>query len=480
MSIKLKKVDAILIVAMIVIAGIVLFQIGILPQKEKVKIPDIQFTQDVEKRTLTVKSFSEAILWSDIEITGTCDKSDLGDYVTKGDKIQACSGNIVITHKPTGSELGSWTFPPAPELPYSILLSNEKDVSPKDEGVHFKTIINTREWWYFTVVFSNDCELPGWVATIGFCHLAWGDLKLTLKPDLIVVTLQSPNGEKYGGMINKKRGGLLGVIGSLTLDAKTPGVDIKYGKSWAKGESPQWHVHAEDEDIDEENEIVIDLDYFAPSNPLWIHSSRLIDKGNGKIANYIFTGCKVEGTVKLNNLEFKVKGTGHHEHSWSPGFLQLSIKGWDWCYMVLDNGWSIFYSNYYLTRQILSPVTSRINPLAVIVITNDKGTKMTKLENVDITFEKFDKLFLLLKIPIDLSINAKPKILSQPLLKTYNIRLNLDIKAKNTYEKMWKFPTYVGMKVGLNSINGKITWSDDGEQEVDLKGTGLVWFMRSF
>lgn len=480
MSIKLKKVDAILIVAMIVIAGIVLFQIGILPQKEKVKIPDIQFTQDVEKRTLTVKSFSEAILWSDIEITGTCDKSDLGDYVTKGDKLQACSGNIVVIHKPTDSEIGSWTFPPAPELPYSILLSNEKDVSPQDEGVHFKSIINTREWWYFTVVFSNDCELPGWVATIGFCHLAWGDLKLTLKPDLIVVTLQSPTGEKYGGMVNKKRGGILGLIGSLTLDAKTPGVDLKYGKSWAKGESPQWHVHAEDEDIDEENEIIIDLDYFSPSNPLWIHSSRLIDKGKGKIADYIFTGCEVYGTVKINNLEFKVKGTGHHEHSWSPGFLQLSIKGWDWCYMVLDNGWSIFYSNYYLTRQIFTPATSKINPLAAIVITNDKGTRMTKLENVDITFEKFDKLFLLLKIPTDISINAKPKVLSQPLLKTYNIRLDLDLKAKNTYEKMWKFPTYVGMKVGLNSITGKITWSDDGGQEVELKGTASVWFMRSF
>ena len=244
MNIKLKKVDAIIIVAMIIIAGIVLFQIGILPQKEKVQIPVIQFTQDVEKRTLTVKSFSEAILWSDIEIIGTCDKSDLGDYVTKGDNIKYCSGNIVMTHKPTGSEIGSWTFPPAPELPYSILLPNEKDVSPQDEGVHFKSIINTREWWYFTVVFSNDCELPGWVATIGFCHLAWGDLKLTLKPDLIVVTLQSPNGEKYGGMLNKKRGGILGLIGSLTLDAKTPGVDIKYGKSWAKGGSPQWHVHA--------------------------------------------------------------------------------------------------------------------------------------------------------------------------------------------------------------------------------------------
>jgi len=480
MKIKLKKVDAILIVAMIIIAGIVFFQIGILPEEEKSRIPVIEITQDVEKRTLTVKSFSQTILWSDIEITGTCDKSNLGEYVTKSDIIKDCSGTVIMTHIPTGEELGNWVFPQAPELPYSILLPNERDVSPQDEGVHFKSIINTREWWYFTVVFSSDCDLPGWIATIGFCHLAWGDLKLTLKPDLIVVTLEGPNGEKYGGMLNKKRGGLLGLLGLLTLDAKTPGVDLKYGESWAKGGAPKWHVHAEDEDIDEENQIIIDLDYFAKANPLWIHSNRLIDKGRGKIANYIFSGCEVEGTVKLNNLEFKVKGTGHHEHSWSPGFLQLSIKGWDWCYLVLNNGWTIYYSNYYLTRQIVAPKTTRINPLATVIITTNKGTKITKLENVDLTIEQYDKLFLLLKIPIDLGINARPKVLSQPLLKSYNIRLDLDIKAKTTYEKIWKLPTYVGMKIGLNSVIGKITWSEDGDQEVDLKGTGSVWFMRSF
>lgn len=480
MNIKLKKVDAIIMVAMIMIASTVLIQIGALPGKENVHVPVIEFAQSIEKRTLTVKSFSETLLWSDFEIKGKCDVSELEEYVTKEDKIKYCSGKIEIIHKPTGKEICNWTFPQAPELPYSILLANEKDVSPEDEGAHFKSIINTREWWYFTVVFSNDCELPGWVATIGFCHLAWGDLKLTLKPDLIVVSLQSPNGEKYGGMINKKRGGLLGLIGLLTLDAKTPGVDLKYGKSWAKGRYPQWHVHAEDEDIDEQNEIIIDLDFFAPSSALWLHSSRLIDKGEGKIANYILTGCKVEGTVKINNLEFKVKGSGHHEHSWSPAFLQLAIKGWDLCYFVLDNGWTIYYSNYYLTRQILSLKTTIINPLATVIITTDEGKKITKFENVDVTVENFDKLFLFLKIPVDLSVNAKPKVFSQPLLRSYNIKLEFDISSKNTYEKIWKFPTYVGMKIGINSLTGSITWSDGDEQKVDLKGTGSVWFMRSF
>ena len=127
MNIKLKKVDAILIVAMIIISGIVLYQIVILPEKEKVQIPEIQFIQDIEKRTLTVKSFSQTLLWSDLEIKGECDKSDLGEYVTKEDKIKDCSGNIEIIHGPTGAEIGIWTFPPAPELPYSILLANEKE-----------------------------------------------------------------------------------------------------------------------------------------------------------------------------------------------------------------------------------------------------------------------------------------------------------------------------------------------------------------
>ena len=35
-----------------------------------------------------------------------------------------------------------------------------------------------------------------------------------------------------------------------------------------------------------------------------------------------------------------------------PGLLKPIIKGWDWCHMTLDNGWNIYYSNYYLTSQI--------------------------------------------------------------------------------------------------------------------------------
>ena len=61
----------------------------------------------------------------------------------------------------------------------------------------------------------------------------------------------------------------------------------------------------------------------------------------------------------------------------------------------------------------------------------------------------------------------------------YNIQLALDIDAENMYEKVWKFPTYGGRNVGRRKGNGKISWSDDGNQEVELNGIASTWSMRA-
>ena len=84
-------------------------------------------------------------------------------------------------------------------------------------------------------------------------------------------------------------------------------------------------------------------------------------------------------------------------------------------------------------------------------------------------------------MPSNIRIFGRPNSISQILLKTYNIYLDLEIDAENTFDKIWKFPTYVGMKVGMQSCKGKIKWSDDeGSHEVDLHGTGSIWNMRKF
>ncbi len=483
MKYKMKKIDAAIIIIMIAIAGFVLYKVEYIPSQEESDIPDIEFIKDEARRTLTIYHSSGRVLWEDLEIDGVCDKSELGRYITEGDQLTDCSGIIYIKYKSTNKLLFTFKFPPIAKLPISPISGNLRDISPEDEGAHFNTILNTREWWYFTVIFDKNSELAGWVATIGFCHLAWGDLSGTLRPDLLVVTLHSPDGKEYGGMINMKRGGLLGfgVIGSKTFEATSPGLDLKFKDSWAKGESPTWHVHAEDDNIDTDNTIIMDFDFFAPSPGYWTHSSRLIDMGEGSFANYIFIGCDVTGTVKLNNEEYSIKGIGHHEHCWSSGFLNIVIKGWDWSHMKLDNGWNIYYGKYYVTKQRIDSKTTKINAFSTLIVTTDQGEKLTILRDLDITTKESDSLFLLLKMPSKIRIYGRPHSILQPLLKTYNIYLDLEIDAENTYDKTWKFPTYVGMKVGLNTCKGKIKWSDDeGSHEIDLIGSGSIWNMRKF
>jgi len=195
----------------------------------------------------------------------------------------------------------------------------------------------------------------------------------------------------------------------------------------------------------------------------------------------MFTGCNVTGTVQIDGKEYKVKGTGHHEHSWSPNIVTRgSINGWDWSHTTLDNGWNIYYVNYYPTPQFVSSLTSKINAFGSLIITTDKGNTITLLNNINPEITKSeDELFPFVKMPTELNINAKAGV-AQPLLSTYNIELDIDITAKNTYEKVWKFPTYVGMNVGMNVVSGTISWSDDdGNHEIELNGIGTIWSMRA-
>ena len=149
MNPRMKKIDTVIIIIMIIIAGFVLYRVGLMPKTEESNIPDIQFIKDDANKTLTVKSVSsQKVLWNDdIEIEGECDKSNLGKYVSIGDQITDCIGVIYIRHKPTDTLLYTFKFASIPKLPSSILLSNMRDVSPEDEGVHFNTIANIREWW---------------------------------------------------------------------------------------------------------------------------------------------------------------------------------------------------------------------------------------------------------------------------------------------------------------------------------------------
>ena len=84
------------------------------------------------------------------------------------------------------------------------------------------------------------------------------------------------------------------------------------------------------------------------------------------------------------------------------------------------------------------------------------------------------------QMPSKISVDAKPSIF-QPLIKPCDMDLELEIEIDNAYSRVWKLPTYIGMKVGRSVVSGKLSWTDDdGEkQEVELAGIGSIWSMRS-
>ena len=427
MNLRVRKIDAIIVAALIIVAGLFLYKAG--------------YFDDT--------------------------------YVPPDDSSPPDSGNETPPE-------------PEPSPPTSFIPSFRRDVSPEDEGVHYDKIRIAREWWYFGAVFNDEeSELKDWSVSISFNHMARGDLIGTLKPDLLVVALHNNDGKTYGGMINKKR--YLGILNSGTLIASSPGVSVEFEDSWAEGEYPDWHVHAEDKDIDEAHEIIIDLDYHAESLPIWTIGSRAFDQSKSSIANYLFTGVEVSGTVKIDGAEYKVKGVGHHEHSWTPNAITKgSINGWDWFHMTLDNGLNVYISNYYPTPQAITSKMPKVNPFGTLLITTDSGETITELKNLDMTITRTDdQIFPFVKMPADFSISARPSInpiyaVSQALLYGTNTEFDVEIGVKSSFNKVWKFPTYLGMKVGSCDIEGTLSWSDDeGDHQMPINGIGVSWSMRA-
>jgi predicted secreted hydrolase len=390
--------------------------------------------------------------------------------------------------EPTPPDEENETTPPVklPTPPTSFIPAYRRDVSPEDEGVHFNELRISREWWYFNAVFNDSTSaLKDWSIAVSFNHMARGDLLGTNKPDLLVVSVLGNNSETYGGMINKKH--YLGILNEGILIASSPGVKVEFENSWAEGAYPRWHVHAEDQDIDSAHEIIIDLDYTASSLPIWVLGSRAFDKSESEIANYVLLGCDVTGTVTIDGITYSVKGTGSHEHSWTPNAItRLSINGWDWFTLTLDNGWTIYAANYLPTPQVISGTLSKLDPFGTLLITTDRGETFTELKDVNLKItQKDEKVFPLVKLPSAYSVEADPSLnplylISQSLLYGTHTSLTADLDVIHACNKIWKFPTYLGMKIGYCTIDGTVSWSDDdGDHEVPIHGLGVSWSMRA-
>jgi hypothetical protein len=387
---------------------------------------------------------------------------------------------------PSVPPVDSNTSVPTQLPPTSLVPSVRRDVSGDDEGGHFDSLRVTREWWYFTVVFNDSSSsLKDWAAAVGFAHLAPGDLLGTAKPDLLAISLLDPTGEAYGGLVNKPH--YLGIVRDGTLVASTPGVKLTYESSWVEGTSPIWHVHAEDPLIDSDHTVVFDLDYQARALPVWTQGSKAFDLENSTIASYVFLDCMVSGTVEIDGVPYTVHGVGTFEHSWSPhAVTRAEINGWDWLSLSLDNGWMMYVSNYLPVPQALTERVSKLDPFGTVLITTDHGDTVTELKSADLKVTVQDeKVFPLVKMPSSFSLDASPSLnpsflVSQSLLLGSHLSLTADGDIVRSVNKIWQFPTFVGMKIGYVHISGMVSWIDsDGSHSVPFSANGVSWSMRA-
>ncbi len=374
----------------------------------------------------------------------------------------------------------------SPAPPTSLIPAYRRDVSPEDEGVHFNDLCTSREWWYFNAVFTDTTsQLKDWAVAVSFNHMARGDLFGTNKPDLLIVSILGNNSETYGGMVNKEHH--LGILQQGTLIAETPGVKVAFEDCWAEGSYPRWHVHVENPDVDSAHEIVIDLDFSAQSLPVWALGSHVIEKSDSEVANYVLLGCTVSGTVTIDGESYIVKGTGSHEHSWTPNAIRkLFIGGWDMFTLTMENGWNLYVANYLPSPQAISGAISALDPFGTLLISSDKGKTITELKDVNLKITQRDeKVFPLVRLPSGFSLQADPSInplyvVSQSLLYGTKTSLKGDLSITHATNHIWKFPTYIGMKIGYCVYDGSLSWTDDeGDHEVPIHGIGVSWNMRA-
>jgi predicted secreted hydrolase len=383
---------------------------------------------------------------------------------------------------PTNPEHNATVPMVLPTPPASLIPSYRRDVSSADEGIHFDDLRVSREWWYFTAVFNDtSSSLQNWGVAVSFAHMARGDLFGTIKPDLLVVSLLGNRSETYGDLVNKQH--YLGILRQGTLIAETPGVKLQFENSWAEGSYPEWHVHADSQDIDSSHQIVVDLQYHALSLPVWTYGPRAYNDTGGELDCYTILSCEITGTVTIDGSTFQVKGTGTHEHAWTPRLiLRASLKSWDRFAFTLDNGWTIYSTNYEPSLQ--APL--RHDPFCSFLITPDQGTTITELKDVILTVTQQDeKVFPFVRMPAAFSLEANPSVnmsylLSQSMLFGAELSLTSGIEVTHSINKIWRFPTYLGMKVGYCTIDGMLSWSDaQGTHNMTIHGIGISWSMRA-
>lgn len=295
--------------------------------------------------------------------------------------------------------------------------------------------------------------------------------------DMFFITLYDDKNESYGGSV---------IHSSGAIKSSGPGVNVEYNTSYSKGIYPNWHVYAEDGNLDKNN-IIVNITYNANSLPLWLFFNTGHNLSISPAGHYCILNCRVTGEIIINETVYSVHGVGYHEHSWFKilskkqkqigirnigqeqiGFQDI-IDSWDWFCIHFDNGWDMFVGKFLQSSPLAKFMPGNL------WITPD-GENITEcfffifeyLETVETSLPSVE-------IPTKVRIRA---IFLNTLITNPSkglVRLDVIIKTKNIHEYIWGYPPQYGMWEGPCIINGTIKWQGN---TVELNGWSVMEFTR--
>jgi len=231
----------------------------------------------------------------------------------------------------------------------------------------------TKEWWCVEGFFTTLENDKKWSFKADLYQAIGRDKSIWSVHTFTLFDLENNKSYKYLSEDDSKK-----------ITSEKNRFNIKYNESYMKGTYPNYKMLFSDP----ENKITLDIEFDAEALPHWI-SQNITDGwlpfGLGCFKYGFVPKNKIKGILNINNQAFSIKGKGYFEHIWGDfsffnfysskrsiiktvsiyakllgrWIRNLDIKmlksitfstdnrppGYDWCWCILDNGWSIFYGN---------------------------------------------------------------------------------------------------------------------------------------
>jgi len=304
------------------------------------------------------------------------------------------------------------------------------------------------QWWYFTGhLESEDGKLFGFEVTFFVINVNQKKFKspFGLQKAYMLHSAITDISDKhfyYNSEISRGAFDSAGVLENSTF--------VWLNNSYLKGDIDKFHIFSESQDFS------INLKLKSIKKPVKNGQNGYSQKVDNcsKCASLYFsiTRLLVDGTVKLNKKNYKVKGLAWFDREINSDYDASTVKGWDWFSIQLDNGVDIML---YLIRDN----SGNIQKVSSGTIVYPDGTyKILLLEDFSV---KPLKYYRSKKSDAKYPSKWRIKILSEKL----DLILTPLLKDQELVSRLKNFPTYWE---GACKVEGNVS----GKAYVELTGYG--------